>query len=262
MPAEIFSLAEMQYTGVFDFAGASRPAPVPSDVVSLIGGTATGGAVVTQPLLWSDLYLQHIFTPSLPRPAYTPTYTLANITSQNTTTPSPSPPPPHKTPIAAIVGGVVGGLIFLALLIILALFLRWRKRKAREAAARQNAHHAELPSYQDSKDAAAVEAPASGPLEFAPYRPREPAEMAGEEVDRFPTGPTGTEMGDEGGTFSEVGLGSPGLGSPGLRTESRVSEVSDASAHEGRFSRGSGTVSPSIGTGEMPGVVRRKPVGS
>jgi hypothetical protein len=260
MPAEIFSLAEMQYTGVFDFAGASRPAPVPSDVVSLIGGTATGGAVVTQPLLWSDLYLQHIFTPSLPRPAYTPTYTLANITSANTTTPSPSPhPSPHKTPIAAIVGGVVGGLIFLALLVILALFLLHRKRKARESAARQNANHAELPSYQDSKDAAAVEAPASGPLEFAPYRPREPAEMAGEEVDRFPTG---TEMGDEGGTFSEVGLGSPGLGSPGLRTESRVSEVSDASAHEGRFSRGSGTVSPSLGTGEMPGVVRRKPVGS
>jgi hypothetical protein len=255
MPAEIFSLAEMEYTGVFDFAGASRPAPVPSDVVSLIGGTATGGAVVTQPLLWSDLYLQHIFTPSLPRPAYTPTYTLANITSANTTTPSPSPPPsPHKTPIAAIVGGVVGGLLFLALLIILALFLRWRKRKAREAATRQNANHAELPSYQDSKDAAAVEAPASGPLEFAPYRPREPAEMAGEEVDRFPTG---TEMGDEWGTFSEVGLGSPGL-----RTESRVSEVSDASVHEGRFSRGSGTVSPSIGTGEMPGVVRRKPVGA
>lgn len=259
MPAEIFSLAEMQYTGVFDFAGASRPAPVPSDVVSLIGGTATGGAVVTQPLLWSDLYLQHIFTPSLPRPAYTPTYTLANVTSQNTTTPSSSPPPsPHKTPIAAIVGGVVGGLLFLALLLILALFLLHRKKKAKEEAARENANHAELPSYQDSKDAAAVEAPTSGPLEFAPYQPREPAEMAGEEVDRFPAG---TE--DEGGTFSEVGFGSPGLGSPGLRTESRVSEVSDASVHgEGRFSRGSGTVSPSLGTGEMPGVVRRKPVGA
>jgi hypothetical protein len=253
MPAEIFSLVELQYTGVFDFSGASRPVPVPSDVVKLIGGTSTGGAVVTQPLLWSDLYLQYIFTPSLPRPAYTPTYTLANITSQNTTTPSPSPSP-HKTPIAPIVGGVVGGLIFLALLIIGALFLLHRKRKAKEAGSRENVNHAELPSYQDSKDAAAVEAPAPGPLEFAAYTPREPAEMAGEDVDRFPTG-----TGDEGaGRFSEVGLGSPGL-----RSESRVSEVSDASVHnEGRFSRGSGTVSPPLGTGEMPGVVRRKPVGS
>jgi hypothetical protein len=58
MPAEIFSLAEMEYTGIFDFEGASRPAPVPADVVSLIGGTPTGGAVVTKPNLWSDLYLQ------------------------------------------------------------------------------------------------------------------------------------------------------------------------------------------------------------
>lgn len=58
MPAEIFSLAQMEYTGVFDFEGASRAAPVPADVVSLVGGTATGGAVVTKPNVWSDLYLQ------------------------------------------------------------------------------------------------------------------------------------------------------------------------------------------------------------
>lgn len=213
MPAEIFSLAQMEYTGIFDFAGASRSAPVPSDVVSLIGGTATGGAVVTQPLIWSDLYLQYIFTPSLQRPAYTPTYTLANITG-NSTSPSPLPAPSKTEPIAAIVGGVVGGLIFVALMIIGVLFLLHRRKKAKEAASsRENVNRAELPSYQDSKDAAAVEAPA-GPLEFAPYRPREPAEMAaGEEVDRFPTG-------DEGARVSEVGIGT-GLGSPGLRSGER-----------------------------------------
>jgi hypothetical protein len=58
MPAEIFSLVQMEYTGIFDHAGASRVPPVPADVVSLIGGTATGGAVMTKPNLWSDLYLQ------------------------------------------------------------------------------------------------------------------------------------------------------------------------------------------------------------
>ncbi len=58
MPAEIFSLVQMEYTGIFDFAGASRTAPVPADVVSLIGGTSTGGAYVTKPNIWSDLYLQ------------------------------------------------------------------------------------------------------------------------------------------------------------------------------------------------------------
>ena len=58
MPADIFSLAQMEYTGVFDAAGAKRAPPVPADVVSLIGGSATGGAVVTKPVVWSDLYLQ------------------------------------------------------------------------------------------------------------------------------------------------------------------------------------------------------------
>jgi len=58
MPAEIFSLTEMEYTGIFDLEGASRAAPVPADVVSLVGGTATGDAVVTKPYIWSEIYLQ------------------------------------------------------------------------------------------------------------------------------------------------------------------------------------------------------------
>jgi hypothetical protein len=54
----MFSLVAMNYTGIFDVGGASRPAPVPADIVSLIGGTPTGGAVVKAPKVWSDLYLQ------------------------------------------------------------------------------------------------------------------------------------------------------------------------------------------------------------
>lgn len=79
------------------------------------------------------------------------------------------------------------------------------------------------------------------------------------------------------GRFTEVGTGFDGMGtgmgmvggqrSPGLRSESRVSEVSDASFHSGdaggggrgsRLSGGSGAVSPPLAS---PGVVRRKPVG-
>jgi hypothetical protein len=58
MPAEIFSLVELEYTGVFDFAGASRTPPVPAAVVDVVGGTSTGGAVNVQPLQWADTYLQ------------------------------------------------------------------------------------------------------------------------------------------------------------------------------------------------------------
>jgi hypothetical protein len=58
MPAEIFSLTSMNYTGIFDAAGATRTPPVPEDVVTLVGGTSAGGAIVTRPKAWSDLYLQ------------------------------------------------------------------------------------------------------------------------------------------------------------------------------------------------------------
>jgi hypothetical protein len=58
MPAEIFSLVELEYTGIFDYAGASRVPPVPAAVVSVIGGSASGGAFSTQPVAWVDTYLQ------------------------------------------------------------------------------------------------------------------------------------------------------------------------------------------------------------
>lgn len=48
----------MAYTGIFDYEGANRLPQVPAQVVALVGGTGSGGAVVTKPTLWSDLYLQ------------------------------------------------------------------------------------------------------------------------------------------------------------------------------------------------------------
>ncbi|KAI8174353.1 hypothetical protein K4K53_009048 [Colletotrichum sp. SAR 10_77] len=157
MPAEIFSLVSLNYTGSYDTEAAKRLAPVPSQVVDAIGGTASGGAYVTKPRAWSDVYLQYIFDPSLKRPAYTPTYTLVvqPTAATNSTTPEPtsSPSGPSK---GAIVGGVVGGVLGAIALVgagIFAVILRRRKRRkaATELAAaensRQSAAFSELPGY-------------------------------------------------------------------------------------------------------------------
>ncbi|KAF0324478.1 kelch domain-containing protein [Colletotrichum asianum] len=157
MPAEIFSLASLNYTGSYDTEAAKRLAPVPSQVVDAIGGTASGGAYVTKPRAWSDVYLQYIFDPSLKRPAYTPTYTLVvqPTAAMNSTTPEPtsSSSGPYK---GAIVGGVVGGVLGAIALVgagIFAVILRRRKKRkaATELAAaensRQSAAFSELPGY-------------------------------------------------------------------------------------------------------------------
>ncbi|KUJ18536.1 uncharacterized protein LY89DRAFT_732095 [Mollisia scopiformis] len=161
MPADIFNLVQMDYTGQFDLAGASRPAPIPADVVALIGGNATGGALVTTPASWSDPYVQYIFNQSLVRPAYTPTYTLANTTAsptaRSTTTASPTPLGANKavSHIGAIVGAVIGGLIILALLIATIVILR--KRRSANKASMKSAEArpemvqspgSELPGYE------------------------------------------------------------------------------------------------------------------
>jgi hypothetical protein len=135
MPAEIFSLATQEYTGHFDAEGAKRPAPVPSKVVAAIGGTADGGAYVTSPKVWSDLYLQYIFNPSLTRPAYTPAYVLANSTANSTATPPAAPASPSG-PNKAVIGGAVGGVLGAALIaaLLIGLCLHHRKKNRRRAA--------------------------------------------------------------------------------------------------------------------------------
>lgn len=143
MPAEIFSLVTQEYTGFFDADGAERAAPVPAKVVAAIGGTTDGGAYITTPKVWSDLYLQYIFNPSLTRPAYTPTYVLANGTS-NFTDPSPTSRPgkSNKAVIGGAVGGVLGGLLILGLIACLCL----RRRKHRRAEANRQSHQGTMTS--------------------------------------------------------------------------------------------------------------------
>lgn len=134
MPAEFFSLATENYTGQFDAEGAKRPAPVPSKVVAAVGGTRDGGAYITAPKVWSDLYLQYIFNPSLPRPTYTPVYILANETGNGTAVPPPAPAPTSSGKHKAVIGGAVGGSLGAALLIAILIGLYLRRRKAQRHA--------------------------------------------------------------------------------------------------------------------------------
>ena len=167
MPARIFSVALMNYTGIFDYAGSQRPALVPSAIVSAIGGSASGGALKTTPEEANDNYLQYIFNTRLQRPVYTPppTYILASVNETNSTssstpnstpTQSASASPDHgsgSNNTGAIAGGVVGGATGLALIgfLLFCFIIRPRKRKSEEK------RRSELPSYQESKDHPPVE---------------------------------------------------------------------------------------------------------
>jgi hypothetical protein len=188
MPAEIFSLVTQNYTGQFDAEGAKRPAPVPSKVVAAIGGNTDGGAYITAPKVWSDLYLQYVFNPSLTRPTYTPAYVLANGTGNSTGVP-PAAAATHTGKNKAVIGGAVGGSLGAALLIAILIGVYLHRRKAQRhatEAARQSQVTAtsELPApayspgihkdpYYTHTQHADAEMPTTG------YQQAEPAELYG-----------------------------------------------------------------------------------
>jgi hypothetical protein len=99
-------------------------------VVRAIGGTSLGGAAITNPVVWSDLYLQYVFNPALSRPSYTPTYILADPPEvKNSTTPVPTPLASNGDTKTAVIGGVVGGILGALVLGVVAFyFAYWRKR--------------------------------------------------------------------------------------------------------------------------------------
>lgn len=134
MPAEVFDLATLSYTGSYDLASASRAAPVPSQVVDIIGGTASGGATLKTPKVWSNVYLQYVFDHSLERPEFTPTYTLANESRNNATEPADNGDNEPST--AAMIGAAVGGAFAACILIgaTMATFIIRRRRRRKVAA--------------------------------------------------------------------------------------------------------------------------------
>lgn len=136
MPSEIFNLASQTYTGNYDTEGANRIAPVPSQVASVIGGDSSGGAQVKTPKVWSDVYLQYVFNPSLERPDYTPTYQLANSTVNDpgNSTGSGDKETSQGAVIGGAVGGAVGGLLLIAVIIAFFMIRSRREKRAKEAA--------------------------------------------------------------------------------------------------------------------------------
>ncbi|KAE8387033.1 hypothetical protein BDV23DRAFT_186706 [Aspergillus alliaceus] len=107
---------------------------VPSEIISVVGGSGTGGATTKAPSNGFDdrdlqVYFQRVYTPT----TRTPTRAIPTSTS------SPSDRSPSKsTPVGAIVGGVLGGVF--GLLIVAALlyyFLRFRRKKESELTEQQ-----------------------------------------------------------------------------------------------------------------------------
>lgn len=245
MPARIFSLPLNNYTGKFDHAGSLRPARVPSQVISVIGGTPSGGAFKTSPLEWSDIFLQYVFNPALNRPPYTPpaTYILANGTNTNSTTASAtpsstsSPSPSHSTPpstgsshTGAIAGGVVGGVAGLALIGILIFFCLFRRKRTQPD--NEGPRTSELPSYLEAKEIAdrdtRNEVPRSPPVEMPTPGTPTPLgwhdERVGEAGDNV-TPLVGHRNGD---AWGREGAGT-GNGHRRVGSDSRFSEMSDES---------------------------------
>jgi hypothetical protein len=127
---------------------------VPQKVLPLTNGTVNGTATVKEPALgWTDPGLKTVFS------------TRRKNTSTGGT---------KKTNTAAIAGGVVGGIVGLALIAILALFLRRRHRKAHAPHELPNtpstAAHRELGNDEKHK------------YELAAVNQDDPAELTGHEL--------------------------------------------------------------------------------
>lgn len=265
----------LNYTGAFDYEGSKRAALVPSQVVSVIGGSPSGGAFRTQPVEWSDLYLQYVFNPALARPAYTPppTYVLAagndsSSTNSSTASPTQSPttsPSPSSHPSSgsnhtgAIAGGVVGGIAGLALLGSLIFFFLFRSK--RRSKKEETPRTSELPSYLEAKEIAdrnhGFEPPRSPPVEMPTPGSPTPVgwhdERLGESGDNVTPLVGGRDNGDN--------WGREGGGSRHKRggSDSRFSEVSDESGQTavGSAYGGSPSTSPRIPRREVGAVSKQ-----
>ncbi|KAI7914214.1 hypothetical protein M0657_009613 [Pyricularia oryzae] len=171
MMASVFSLRTNTYVDDYDVAGATRTPQVPVKVVEAVGGSATGGAHVRSPRIWSDTYLQYVFNPQLSRPEYKAAYKNADGSDppgDKVGGASPMEEQGKKRAIVGVVvGAVFGGMLLIALVAGTIVFLRRKKRKEQENKdaddsegqklddlhhQQQQHHEAELPAYSSDKN--------------------------------------------------------------------------------------------------------------
>lgn len=102
---------------------------VPSEIIAVVGGSATGGATVSAPAgEWNNRDLRVYFQQQATYPPRSPTRFLPNTGS--------APDPGSKTNKGAIIGGAVGGGLAVLLLLGLAIFF-WMRRRGRRASHRE-----------------------------------------------------------------------------------------------------------------------------
>ena len=156
---------------------------VPPDIISITGGSSSGGASNLSPANgWSDAAMSVYFQQKAQFPARTPTRYIPASTV--TVTPHETPAPKHNSNIGPIVGGVIGGVAAL-IIIVMAIFLCLRRRKAPSSdqrasqpppptTATMNEMHAE--PRHDNKSAIITNSPHSHPS--SPYGTPSPVQPA------------------------------------------------------------------------------------
>lgn len=101
---------------------------VPPAIVSVAGGTSSGGAINLAPADgWSDAALSVYFGQKAQFAERTPTRYIPSALA--TTTPTPTPAPNHKSNVGTIVGAVVGAVAALTIIGV-AVFFYLRRRKS------------------------------------------------------------------------------------------------------------------------------------
>ena len=99
---------------------------VPSEILSVVGGSSTGGATATAPAGgWDDRDLPVYFQQQATYAARTPTRVLPTTQS--------APNHSSKSDNGAVIGGAVGGVIAFLLLVAVATFLCIRSRRGRQS---------------------------------------------------------------------------------------------------------------------------------
>ncbi|KAI5782395.1 hypothetical protein DFH27DRAFT_579289 [Peziza echinospora] len=144
----LFDLSGLEWTKTYT---AGRRFEVPSRVVAVVGGGATGGATLRPKAGFSSDKLANLFgfdSANATLPTASPTGTQGTETS-GAGIPTNSPSSSTSSNKGAIIGGVIGGILLLLLLLGAALFLLLRRRRRAAASGPPNEMYANEPAASE-----------------------------------------------------------------------------------------------------------------